>query len=553
MELTTLKNKELAVDKRLIRIVVTSLVCVFLTSIAYAQPSPEGIQTYQKNVHLSPEHKQKLADDIDRYRNADNLWDVLRDEFTLPHYENYPAVQDKIDWYMNNQDFLIRSVNRASPYLYYILQQVKKRHLPAELVLLPIIESGYNPFSMSPVGAAGIWQLMPATANDLGVRQDWWYDGRRDVITSTRAALNHLAYLQRVYDGNWLLALAAYDTGEGNLRNAILKNIRSGRDTDFWSLPVAAETRNYVPSLLAVAVIISHPEQYPIYFPPVRNAPYLAQIDIGSQVNLKQAAVFAGISFKKIKQLNPGYNRPLTPNKGQFKLVLPIERVEQFTENLVRSPLNTQINWVHYRFNTGDTLLSVAKKFNTTPEAILKLNQLSKNAIRRHMVLLIPTDKEKKARDTKNTGLVATQPYDRAKRTGSTTATSVAAIKALSNYTLQPGDTVYMVRSSDTLHGIAKRFHVAPDILRAANKLSPTRRLLPGKQLIIPTHVSLSANNQDGLQPGDTIYMVRKGDTIENIANKFHTSPASIRLSNLINGNALQEGERIVVPTHIQS
>ena len=232
--------------QRLIKLISLVVICTMIGGASFASPSSEGIQIYQKNLHLSPEHKQKLADDITRYRNADNLWDVLREEFALPHYEDNPMVQEKIEWYMNNQDYLLRSASRAAPYLYYILQQVKKRHLPAELVLLPIIESGYNPFSLSNVGAAGIWQLMPDTATSLGVRQDWWYDGRRDVITSTRAALSHLSYLQSFFEGNWLYTLAAYNTGEGNLLSAIKRNIRDGKDTDFWSLPLSQDRKSVV-------------------------------------------------------------------------------------------------------------------------------------------------------------------------------------------------------------------------------------------------------------------------------------------------------------------
>lgn len=525
-----LKNKWLKASPH--KLIIISISSIFISNTLFASPSVEGIQVYQKNIHLSPEHKQKIAEDINRYRHADNLWDVLREEFTLAHYEDNPAVQEKIEWYMNNQDYLLRSANRAAPYLYYILQQVKKRHLPAELVLLPIIESGYNPFSLSTVGAAGIWQLMPATAADLGIRQDWWYDGRRDVIASTRAALNHLAYLENVYEGNWLLALAAYDTGEGNLRAAILKNIRNGRDTDFWSLPVAAETRNYVPSLLALAVIISHPDQYPVYFPPVRNAPYLAQVDIGMQINLKYAASLAGISHKKLLQLNPGYSRPLTPTKGPYKLVLPIENVEQFTENLVRSPLNPQIKWIHYKVNSGDSIASISKKFNTTPNAIRKLNQLSKNSLRHGLNILIPTN----TAPPKITDAVVASVNERPKEKP----------VAQSKYVLQPGDTVYMVRSKDTLESIAKRFHINVETLRSANAINNT--ISTGKQLVIPTHTPMDPD----LQPGDTVYMVRRGDTIEDIAYKFHTSTAAIRLANLLDNNSIKEGERLVVPTHLR-
>lgn len=538
--------------KLLIKFIIVLCFCAFSeNSLAFT--NAEGIQIYQQNEQLSAEHKRKLADDITRYHNADNLWDVLREEFTLAHYEDNPAVQDKIEWYMNNQDYLLRSANRAAPYLFYILQQVKKRHLPAELVLLPIVESGYNPFSLSNVGAAGIWQLMPATAADLGVRQDWWYDGRRDVITSTRAALNYLAYLESVYEGNWLLAFAAYDTGEGNVHAAMMKNIRYGRDTDFWSLPVATETKNYVPSILALAVIISHPDRYPIYFPPVRNAPYLAQIDIGSQINLKYAATLAGISYTKLKQLNPGYSRLSTPSKGPFKLILPIENVEQFTENLIRSPLNPKIKWIHYKVSSGDTIFSIAKKFNTTPNNIRKLNQLSKNSVRAGSHILIPLNDSSnvEVKSINDEISINKQPIIIANKTKTVNIVpSVIKIEPSSGkYNLEPGDTIYMVRAKDTLESIARHFHVNPVELRTANMLS-TKRLTPGKQLIIPTH---SRETDTGLQPGDTVYMVRRGDTIENIASKFHTSPSAIRLANLLPNRTLHEGKSILVPTHASS
>src|SRR3990167_3051373 len=362
-----------------ITFIITIVCTIAMTGATYAANNPDGMRVYENTPHLSEEHKQNIADDISRFKEADNIWEVLRDEFSLPHYENNPLVQEKIEFFMNNQDFLLRSVNRAAPYLYYILQQVKTRHLPAELVLLPIVESGYNPFATSNVGAAGIWQLMPGTATGLGVRQDWWYDGRRDVITSTHAALNHLAYLQSFFDGNWLLAIAAYNTGEGNVLAAIRRNIRDGRDTDFWSLPVARETRDYVPMLLALAVIISHPDRYPVYFPPVRNAPYLGQVDVGSQISLKYAATLAGISYQKIVQLNPGYSRLSTSKSAQYKLVLPIENVEQFTDNLAHSPLNAPIDWTHYRVKPGDTLASVSKKFKMPVNAIRRMNHLAGN------------------------------------------------------------------------------------------------------------------------------------------------------------------------------
>lgn len=535
--------------------VIVALITLFFFQTVSAGPSIEGIQSYQQDLHLNPEHKQNLAEDISRYQNADNLWDVLRDEFSLDHAENSPAVQEKIEWFMNNQDFLMRSTTRAAPYLYYILQQVHKRHLPAELVLLPIIESGYNPFATSNVGATGIWQLMSGTASGLGVRQDWWYDGRRDVIASTRAALNYLAYLQSFFDGNWLLAIAAYNTGEGNVLAAIRRNIRDGQDTDFWSLPLAQQTRDYVPSLLALATIISHPDKYPVYLPPIHNAPYLGQVDVGTQLDLHYAATLAGISYQKILQLNPGLSRSALASKGPYKLVLPIESVEQFSENFAMTPLNTNtIQWSHYRVKPGDSLAFIAKRYHTTPTDIRKLNHLvSKKSVSRGTNLLIPS-KAKKGEVTNEIGapvLDITEALANNKRIHAFKPGIVSAAKSTTPYRMAPGDTVYMVRSKDTLASIAKRYHLSESTLRSANKLN-SRTLKPGKSLIIPTHFANSttlAKNKPRLQTGDTIYKVKRGDTIARIAKRFRTSASAIRLANLVDDNSLQEGLKLIIPT----
>src|SRR5579872_7046328 len=463
-----------------------TILCCFLSSLVFAGTNNEGIQVYQKN---SPLRQQNLAKDIDRYHNADNIWDMLRKQFALPHYENNPAVQNKITWFLNHQDYLLRSMTRAAPYLYFILQQVKKRHLPAELVLLPIIESAYNPFALNTSsGAAGMWQIMPTTASGYGIRQNGWYDGRRDVVASTKAALNHLAYLLSFFEGNWLLAIAAYDTGEGNVLAAIRRNITNGESTDFWSLPVAQETRDYVPQLLALATIISHPEQYPIEYPVVPNAPYLAQVDIGTQIDLKEAAFLAGLSLKELKQLNPGYSRSQTEPNGPSKIVLPIDNVEQFTENLARSS-----------FYDRATYTTVAKQSESSWKKLRKI---------RHKMLANykPQNNSTSLAETV-TNAFQTEPEP---------------------YVMQPGDTLYMVRQDDNLEKIAKHFHVDIQTLAMANQSNQGNSLHAGQSIIVPTHQE-HKSQQYALTPGDTIYMVRPGDTIEKIAEKFHTTPEAVR------------------------
>lgn len=539
------------------KLIFVGLCFLGLINPSWASISAEGIQVYQKNIHLNPERKKKLDADITRYRNADNIWDALREEFSLRHYESNPLVQDKIDWYMNNQDFLLRSASRAAPYLYYIMQQVRKQHLPAELVLLPIIESGYNPFAISSVGAVGMWQMMPGTATGLGIRQDVWYDGRRDMIASTRAALNYLAYLQSFFDGNWLLAIAAYNTGEGNVAAAIKRNIRSGRGTDYWSLPLAQQTRDYVPSLLALAVIISHPDQYPVYFPPVRNAPYLAQVETSKSISLKTASSLAGISYKKLLSLNAGFNRPAKAAKFNYKLVLPIENVEQFSENLaMHFPSTKSIDWTQYQIKPGDTLASISRKFKTSIAALRKMNHLSSSAknLKHGTTILIPSNDDDKPIAVASSKQRQTKPVTLAQKAGTATRRVFNDGKT-KTYLLQPGDTVYMVKKNDTLLSIATHFKVNSKSILTANNIRK-ETIHVGEQLIIPTGKAskspASAIDVDNdMKPGDTIYMVRRGDTIEKIAHKFKTSVSSIQLANFVDNKSLFEGEKIVVPTHV--
>jgi membrane-bound lytic murein transglycosylase D len=465
-----------------------------MSGLLFASPNIEGIQIYQPNNHFSEISKQSLVDDLYRYQNAENIWDVLRSEFTLPHYENSPEVQEQLAFFMRNPDFLLHCTERAAPYLYYISQQVRKRHLPIEMVLLPMIESAYNPFAYSSSGAGGIWQIMPNTAAGLGIKQNGWYDGRRDVIASTKAALNYLVYLAGFFDGNWLLALAAYNTGEGNILAAIHRNIRDAKNTDFWSLPLSQQTRDYVPRLLALAIIIANPKQYPIHFPIVRNAPYLAQVDVGRQIDLNRAASLAGLSFNSLKQLNPGYNHTTTDPNGPYQLILPIQNVARFTENFTQSLLYDSQQVISHKIPVEETLLATTKQFNT--------------------------------------------PHP--------------SVHIEGHYSLQPDDTLYIVRLGDNLEKISNKFHVPMQTLLAANNLAEIQAVSAGSQLIIPTHFNKIAPTQKyQLAEGDTIYLVRENDTIEKIAKKFHTTAPTLRVANLLASNHIQEGDRLVIPAHI--
>jgi membrane-bound lytic murein transglycosylase D len=551
--------------KSLLKWICVALTCTIINSASYASLNLEGIQVYPKTTNRAGQNT-RLADDVIRYQNANaNLWDLLRSEFTLPHYENSAVIQEHIQWWLDNQDFLLRTTTRSAPFLYFIHQQVKKRKLPVELVLIPIIESGYNPFDYSSAGAAGLWQLMPNTASGLGVKQDWWYDGRRDVIASTRAALNYLAYLFDFFDGNSLLAIAAYNTGEGSVLSAIKRNIREGKSTDFWSLPLPKETRIYVPRLLALATIIAHPEAYRIQFPAVRNAPYLAQVDIGSQIDLKRAAAYAGMSLKQFQHLNPGYNYLVTHPKGPYKLVLPIERVERFMTQLAHNSQQTpHINWIQYKVKSTDTLESIAKNFHTTSFAVREINHLKKVQLKKGMRLVIPktvTSSPVTLADSNNLSqseILPTAASHPVSETGAPELT-VTSNHSAGSFNMQAGDTLYMVRNNDTVEKIAEHFNLPAALVYKANHLHPSSLIHSGDQLLIPTHLARTEkaihtqpdNDIRKLAPGDTLYMVRRGDTMEKIAEKFKTTPAAIRVANLMSSSSLQEGEHIIVPTHL--
>jgi membrane-bound lytic murein transglycosylase D len=280
---------------------------------------------------------------------------------------------------------------------------------------------------------------------------------------------------------------------------------------------------------------------------------------VQKKMNLRQAAALAGISYTKMMQLNPGYNRPAS--KSGYKLILPIETLEQFSENLMHSPYReyTPPTWMHYRMKPGDTLLSVAKKFKTTSDAIRKLNHLAKVAPRRGTNLLIPQLKDATTlasnRDDEAPAQRPMQPTK--KKSFGSIATRLSqrlyasSGKASAAYSLQPGDTIYMVRSNDTLDTIARRFHIPVETLRYANRLEG-REVSPGKEVVIPTHpgeTRMATNPQT--QTREVTYIVRTGDTIATIAKRFNTSPASIRVANMIDDSSLIEGFSLIIPTTV--
>ncbi len=440
-----------------------------------------------------------------RYSQHQSLWRQLRYSFSLNDQCSNYYVRHQIEWFLQHRGFLYSVAVASKPYLHYVYSQVEKRHLPTELALLPMIESAYNPFAYSRQGAAGLWQIMPGTGSGFGLKQDWWYDGRRDVFASTRAALDYFTYLDHVFKGNWLLAIAAYNSGEGTLLNSVHYNIKHRRRTEFWYLRLPRETRNYVPRLLALACILKHPREYPVSLPRVKNQPYLTQIDVGHQINLAYAAKLAHMNLLELYRLNPGYNHWITDPKGPNKLVIPISKVELFKKNLAQAE-KQQREWFQYRVAKGDTLAKLAVRNHTSIAMIKHVNKLPSNQINIGQTLTIP----RHGNNTKNTqGKIPNPGF-------------------LKHH--QPTHSqriVHIARNNESLRDVARVYGVKVWQLRHWNHLSKHYHLHNGKALVLwrlVPNIAYTYGKQHVLT-----HKVKKGESLWTIAKHYKVSVKKLR------------------------
>lgn len=272
-----------------------------------------------------------------KYLPNGNIWNDFNRNAQLPTNLNQPSVKAQLNFYIRNQDFLNRSLTRGAQYFYYIFQETKKRNLPAELALIPIFESGYIPVGKSDQGAVGLWQFMPGTAKHFKIKMNKWYDGRRDVIDSTETALRYLTYLYYFFDKDWYLAISAYNCGEGRVQQAILRNKRQGKKTDFWSLQLPKQTKSYLPQLLAISAILKNPQKYGVSIVPINDGPYFDRVRLGRQISLDKASKLSGASEWSMRMLNAGLSRGITDPSGPHIVSIPRTNMEKFRNNLFGS------------------------------------------------------------------------------------------------------------------------------------------------------------------------------------------------------------------------
>ena len=326
---------------------------------------------------------------IDRTAPVDNLWQRIRLGFAMADLDN-SVVREKTAYYAARPDYLQRMFDRSRLYLYHIVEEIEKRGLPTELALLPMVESAFNPRAYSRAHASGIWQFIPGTGKRFELEQNWWYDERRDIIESTSAALD---YLEKLYEmhGDWHLALASYNWGENAVARAIAKNRAAGRPTDYESLPMPAETRQYVPKLQALKNIIANPQPLGVDIGPIPNQPYFATVTDLRDIDVQLAARLAEMPVEDFLALNPGFSRPIIRASVTPRIVLPADRVEVFHENLERLGEKSLVTWKTYHPRSGETFESIARKHGMTVAQLKEVNGIATRSKALPRLLVVPT------------------------------------------------------------------------------------------------------------------------------------------------------------------
>jgi membrane-bound lytic murein transglycosylase D len=458
-----------------------------------------------------------------------NAWYRLQLGMSLPDVDN-KRITAQLKWYLNHRSYLQRVMQRAGPILPFVLDELDKRNLPAELALLPVVESAYQTFAYSHGRASGLWQIIPSTGRFLGLKQNWWYDGRRDIIESTRAAIHYLDGLAKEFNGDWDLALASYNAGPGRVRSAVRYNKSKKRNTDYWSLTrLRKETKDYVPKLHALKKIFSNPELYNLEIQPVSNELSYEVVEINGQIDLALAADLAGITINQLYQLNPAFNRWATAPNGPHRLLLPKDRSEGFKIALQKIPAEKRINWVRHKIKNGETLSQISRKYRTSTALIKKVNKIRGSQIREGKYLTIPT----------------------ATKSLSSYKLSANARKSSIQNTPRSGTKqIHIVRPGQSLWSISRRYGVSTAALAKWNGMAPIDTLGVGQKLVIWTKAGAEVQRVSYTETSPVKnlyalrYTVRKGDSLYRIADRFNIRVADIKRWNTI-GKYLQPGQRI--------
>jgi membrane-bound lytic murein transglycosylase D len=446
----------------------------------------------------------------------DDIWQRVRDGYQMQDEIGInPRIEQQRLWFVSNPAFIEKSGERSSPYIHYIVERLAERNMPMELALLPMIESAYNPFAYSHANAVGLWQFIPSTGRHFNLRQTNWYDGRRDVTASTHAAMDYLSRLHEMFNGDWLLALAAYNAGEGRVSRAIERNQRLGLPTDYWNLSLPKETQNYVPKLLALSQVVMSPDAYGVDLEPIANEPYFEKVVLKQRMDLSRVAAMADLDEDELYQLNPAFKQRITLD-GPPHLLVPTAKAELLIANLSLMKPQDLVDWQQYSVRSGDSLSGIANRYHLTVGTLKDINKLSGNHLRIGQVLSIPAQP----------GVTPKEPLFQ----------PVAARVA--------GSGNYRVKSGDSLWQIAKTHQVSVQEVKRWNKITGST-LRVGRTLALhggQSPTTASANGRD-----TTYYKVRKGDSLYAIAKRFKVEMRHLQRWNPRAGSAIKPGQTLTL------
>jgi membrane-bound lytic murein transglycosylase D len=386
-----------------------------------------------------------------------DLWQRIRAGFAIEDLKG-PLVKQKTAQYAARPEYLQRILERSKLYLYHIVEEVEKRGMPTELALLPMVESAFNPMAYSRAHASGLWQFIPGTGKRYELKQNWWYDGRRDIVASTSAALDYLKYTYDMH-GDWHLALASYNWGENAVGRAVEKNRREGQPTDYLSLPMPAETRGYVPKLQALKNLILNPQAYGVTLAPIPNEPYFATVTKTRDIDVLLAAKLAEMPVDEFIALNPGFSRPLIRSAVTPRIVLPADKVEIFHENLEKYEDRALVSWKTYVPQGGENLEAIAKKHGLTLGQLKEVNGIGPRSRTVPNLLVVPI--KGGAEKFSRLPLMYAPPI----------------VKQVPRRSL-----VHIVKAGETEYGIARRYRVGVEDLKRWNRIET---LQAGQRLVI--------------------------------------------------------------------
>lgn len=467
-----------------------------------------------------------------------DLLDRIRSGFVLKDMVDERVAREE-SWYANHPDYMDRTFRRGERYLYYIVSELEARKMPLELALLPVVESAFNPTALSRAKAAGLWQFIPATGKRFGLKQNNYYDGRRDIVESTRAALDYFDFLAQEFNGDWYLAIAAYNSGEMNVARAVERNRAKGLPTDFFSLELPRETEAYVPKLLAMRRIINDPKSHGLEFGSLQNQPYFVKVDVKGQIDLALAARLADMPQEEFLAINPAFKRRITDPNGPHHLLIPVQNEQVFMERLASIPATKRTPSVFYRVRRGDTLSKVAIRYGMSVNELMSLNHLKTRSIRPGSDLLL-----------RGVAIPST-PASTAAVTETTNPSTEVKNKPDTN-----AHRYHVVSNGDTVWSIARQYEVDEDDLIALNRIRGNT-IKVGQRLRVPEAVSVNANPEDTPAPAtagatsgsdSSTYIVRSGDTLYGIATQFKVDVKQLMSWNKMHSSSsLQPGQKLVV------